>query len=365
MPYFRRFFVIGHLSVMGKKLSSVILHLLWASRAFARQCLANCYQKVNTENLLLFLKHDRLRIKAGYFLEFVLYKPTESSHILSKRLWSAKDTRVRKVKAWGLLLQILICLSACLFCHAHSKPFYGKHEEGWFWYQQEDKKALKTNPYARDKERVSSSTPSSPLPTAQQKIKQIQQDFDEATAQAILNPTLAHVQNVMTLQRQIIERSTKFQERWMQASLFEGQHKRPEDNGTPLHRKLLQAQKEKDLHKKLRSLAKETGLFFLFKQKCPYCHAFAPVVKEFAREYGFDVKAVGDGGTLKEFPDAVPDNGMSQKINPQGLYPALFLAHPPTGRVIPVAFGMTTPSQLLDNVSTILKALEGGTFHEP
>ena len=145
----------------------------------------------------------------------------------------------------------------------------------------------------------------------------------------------------------------------MQASLFEGQHLRSEDNGAPLHRKLMQKQKEEELQQKIRKLAKETGLFFIFKESCPYCHAFAPVVKEFAQEYGFEVKAIsGDGGKLKEFPDAVPDNGIIQKINVKGVYPALFLAHLPTGHVIPVAWGMTTPVQLLENFSTIIKALE-------
>ena len=242
-----------------------------------------------------------------------------------------------------------------------AKSFYNRHEEGWFWYREE--KALKEEGIVA-KKTLSPLTPSSKLLTARDKVKYIQDNFEEATAQAILNPTLSNVQHVMTLQRQIIDRSSEFQETWMQASLFEGQHMRASDNGTPVHRKIMQEQKEKELHQKLRRLAKETGLFFIFREDCKFCHAFAPVVKEFSREYGFEVKAVsGDGGVLKEFPDAVPDNGMIDKINVKRVYPALFLAHPPTGNVIPVAWGMTTPDQLLDNFSTIIKALEGRTFH--
>jgi conjugal transfer pilus assembly protein TraF len=244
------------------------------------------------------------------------------------------------------------------------KSFYGKHEEGWFWYQrQEEEVGVEVDSGALKKDTITS-TPSIKLPTARDKVKQIQQNFEEVTAKAILNPTLSNVQDVMTLQRQIMDRSTRFQERWMQASLFEGQHLCASDNGTPLHRKIMQARHEKERDQKIRRLAKETGLFFIFKQNCPYCHAFAPVVKEFAKEYGFEVKAVsGDGGKLKEFPDAAPDNGMIDKINIKRVYPALFLAHPPTGNVIPVAWGMTTPAQLRENMSTIIKALEGRIFH--
>ena len=170
-----------------------------------------------------------------------------------------------------------------------AKPFYAQHEEGWFWYQREEKKELRTDTL---KDKSVPSTPSHKIPTAQEKVKQIQQDFEEATAQAILNPTLSNVQHVMTLQRQIIDRSSEFQETWMQASLFEGQHMRASDNGTPVHRKIMQEQKEKELHQKLRRLAKETGLFFIFREDCKFCHAFAPVVKEFSREYRFEVKAI-------------------------------------------------------------------------
>lgn len=260
------------------------------------------------------------------------------------------------------ILMGIILMSSVL----EGKPFYGHHEEGWFWYQKEEKKELRSGRKKTfQNQPPAPSTPSSKIHIARDEVKQIQEDFEEATARAILIPTLSNVQNVMTLQRQIIDRASSFQEKWMQASLFEGQHIRPEDNGTPLHRKIMQEQKEKELQHKIRRLAKETGLFFLFKQSCPHCHAFAPVVKEFAQQYGFEVKAIsGDGGKLKEFPEAVPDNGIIQKVNVKGVYPALFLAHPPTGNVIPVAWGMTTPTQLMDNFTTIIKALERQDFNE-
>ena len=258
---------------------------------------------------------------------------------------------------WHFSCSLLLMFWPCLL---QAKPFYGRHEEGWFWYQREEKAAADSGKVVFSKP----ATTKSKIPTAQEQVKQIQDSLEEATAKAVLNPTLDNVQAVMAIQRQIIDRSTQFQETWMQASLFEGQYRRPEDNGTPLDRKIMQEQKEKELEQKLRRLAKETDFFFIFRKDCKFCHAFAPVVKEFAREYGFEIKAVsGDGGKLKEFPDAVPDNGLIAKINKRHVYPALFLAHPSTGNVIPVAFGMTTPAQLLENMSTIIKALEGRLFH--
>lgn len=264
---------------------------------------------------------------------------------------------------WFFSLMLVLSSMSSLLAAA---PFYGQHEEGWFWYQK-GKPDSQFKKDSLDKNPPSLSPPPPPnLLSAQDKIKQIQETLEEATARAILHPTLPHVQEVMKLQRQILERSTLFQERWMQASLFESQHTRPEDNTTPLHRKLLQEKKQQELQQKIRRLAKETGLFFVFQQSCSHCHAFAPIVKEFAKDYGFDVKAISkDGGTLTDFPDVSRDNGMIARINTEGIYPALFLAHPASGQVIPIAWGMTTPTQLLENVATIIKALEGRTFHAP
>ena len=245
-----------------------------------------------------------------------------------------------------------------LMSDLEAKVFYHQHDQGWFWYQQPPTPPQTPQPKAE----ASSALPKAL--SAQDHLKQIQESLEEATARAILHPTLLHVQEVMTLQRQILNRASQFQEVWMQASLFEGQHQRPEDNPTPVARQLMKADQETNLNQKLRQLAQQTGLFFVFDTSCSHCHAFAPLLKQFAQEHGFEVKAISkQGEALKEFPNTVKDNGIIARLNPQGVYPALFLAHPPTGQVIPVAWGLTTPTQLRDNFATVLKALEEKTFH--
>lgn len=253
---------------------------------------------------------------------------------------------------------LIIFLNLFVLQSQQGFAFYDRHEQGWFWY-----KAQPLTPKPQPKKQVDPSTSPGTV-SAQDQIKKIQQSLEEATARAILKPTLANVQEVMTLQRHILNRSSKFQDVWMQASLFEAQHERREDSGHPLARQLQQKEKEQKLHQKIRALAKSTGLFFAFSSQCSHCHAFAPVVKQFAQDYGFEVKAISkDRASLKEFPDISKDNGILQRLNPQGIYPALYLAHPPTGQVIPVAWGMTTTTQLLENFATVIKALEEKTFH--
>ncbi|GAO99064.1 hypothetical protein Cva_01739 [Caedimonas varicaedens] len=240
------------------------------------------------------------------------------------------------------------------------RPFYSQRDKGWMFYEKEiPAKPVERLPRSKDLPDASK------IRTAREKIKALEKEFEEATSAALLSPTFANVQKTIALQREILNKATAFQEMWMQVSLAEEQHKRPEDQDAPRHRKVLAEQKEKILHRKLKSLAQETGLFFAFKESCPYCHAFAPTVKEFAQAYGFEVQAVsGDGGKIKEFPQAVADNGMLKQLNPQGRYPALFLAHPTKNYVVPVAWGILSPSQLLLNMEAVITALEKGSFDQ-
>ena len=252
--------------------------------------------------------------------------------------------------------KILLCLlSVILTGESVSASFYTQHEQGWFWYKEDPKKERSEKRGRRQR----LSDPPSKVLTYREKVKKVQEEFEEATAQAVLAPTLENTRRTLRLQKLIEERASRFQEMWMLASLMEGHLERVEDKDAPLHRKILKEEKTKNIKQKIRGLARETGLFFAFRKDCRYCHAFAPQVRAFAQEYGFEVKAVSaEGGTLNDFPDASQDNGILQKINPRGVYPALFLAHPASGQVVPLAWGMVTPDQLLENISTLLPFLE-------
>lgn len=233
---------------------------------------------------------------------------------------------------------------------AHS--FYGVHEQGWFWYKAEKKETQNTEAGANRR-----SGSFSNVLTFREKIKKVQEAFDESVAEAVLVPTLANVQKVVRLQKKLEAQASKFQEMWMISALLEGARDRPEDRDAPLHRTLFKREKHMKIQQKMKRLARETGLFFVFKTGCRFCEAFAPHVRAFAQEYGFEVKAISvDGGRLPDFPEAVLDNGIAAKINPQGIYPALFLAHPASGQVVPLAWGLVTPDDLRDHLARFLAA---------
>jgi conjugal transfer pilus assembly protein TraF len=61
---------------------------------------------------------------------------------------------------------------------------------------------------------------------------------------------------------------------------------------------------------KIKNLHKKYGLFFIYRSDCPYCHAYAPIIKRFAQDNNLMIKAISmDGGILSEFPNSKINNG--------------------------------------------------------
>ena len=236
----------------------------------------------------------------------------------------------------------LILTISILSSHVSSNP------GGWLWYK---------DPFIPKKEDPKNQEKK--VLTAKEKTDVIKKSFEEATSKAVINPTYENVLLVQRLQTQMIDQSEKFQEMWSWVVQQDGNNFRKESHGNRVHREVLKEENKKDSVKKLKKLAKTYGLFLFFKQNCPYCHSFAPLVKSFSETYGFSVKAISsDGGKLAAFPSSVLDNGTLRKLNPEGIFPALFLVNPTTGEVIPLSWGMNSLSVLEEHSTRIYDHLE-------
>jgi conjugal transfer pilus assembly protein TraF len=273
----------------------------------------------------------------------------------SKVMWLCSSLKIGQNKS-SIGKIVVLSISAVLISVSSSLAlFKAPQTEGWLWYKDPAPQPLLKKPPA---------VQSMPKPTEakkphQQQIEKLREQFEETLAKAILHPTLANVQATQALQDQIMARSETFSKMWMLASLLSEQGYDHSSNPNNASQKIHKQQQEQRLKAKLKQLSRHYGLFFIFKQDCPYCHQFAPLMSAFAAEYGFELKGISkDGGTLTGLSNVSRDNGALAALNPEGIYPLVLLANPKTLEVIPLARGMVSESQLLENFNTIITFLE-------
>ncbi len=247
----------------------------------------------------------------------------------------------------------MICLTS--LCQA--LPWNEQGMKGWLWYKNPPKKGVSKQ---TEKEGIKpkSTVEKTANPTSyRDRLKKEQDVFEEIQARAVVEPTLQNVQALQQAQNILMNQSEGFGKLWMLASLLDARNYRESEQPYPLHRKVYKEKEDKKLDKQIKNFAKTFGLFFVFKQSCPYCHEFAPIVREFIDTYGFEYKAISpDGHPLLEFPDVVADNGAIQTINKEGIYPALYLVNPQTREVIPLSRGLVNLTELRSNMKLIIES---------
>ena len=174
---------------------------------------------------------------------------------------------------------------------------------------------------------------------------------------AVMNPTDANLTAYMRYQRMVMNKSEHFAERWQRLvwtvpDLDYGMTGRP-TNAMAIN--VFDEQQRERQALTIKSLAATHGLIFVFRSDCPFCHRFAPILKRFEQDYGMTVLAISlDGGTLPDYPDARPDNGMAARLNATAV-PALYLTAPARREIRPVGFGLMSMSDLLERVAALAR----------
>ncbi|MGB5858697.1 MAG: conjugal transfer protein TraF, partial [Pseudomonas aeruginosa] len=167
--------------------------------------------------------------------------------------------------------------------------------------------------------------------------------------------TEANVRRYMELEMQVVGRASYFADvaqrvAWATPSLDPTLHGRPV-NATALE--VFERQQQSERAGAVATLGRDHVLFFFYRSDCPYCHAFAPILKAFEGRYGIQVVAIGlDGGELPAFPAARQDNGIATALQVSQV-PALFLAQPASGNITPIGFGVLSESQLLERIAIV------------
>lgn len=259
------------------------------------------------------------------------------------------------------LLIIPYLLTAAASARADAPSWYQAPDVGWSWY----KESPKHKPQAPQKKPLNASSASDQTRASPKdayiytkQMEKTKQELQEIQNKAVLYPTLDNVSQYMKVHDRHINRAETFENMWMQASLLSGKQFKEAEQTTPKARQIYEEKTARQLENDIRVLAKTHGLFFIYQKDCGYCHAFAPVVKELVNTYGFATKAISpDGQPLHEFPDAEKDNGTIARINPEGVFPSLFLINPHTGDCLPLARGLANMADIKANFRVIIQYL--------
>lgn len=259
-----------------------------------------------------------------------------------------------------ILLQSLVFLFSLAQLKAETPQqasFFEKHAEGWHWYEEQEPEASKQE---SGKKIVLVPNAGSPTPdTPTQQIEKQRKELETKLHAAIIAPTQETISRYLLAQKALMDQSQRFSEVWKQVvmttpALDESLVHPIDQNARHVYYDL----KAKETKTRITALSKEYGLFFFFRQNCPYCHGFAPLVKRFSEKYGWSVLAISlDGGGTLAFPHAKRDNGTAERLNVTHV-PALIAVHPQTGKVIPLAYGMISESEIESRVEILTRLAE-------
>ncbi|MFO1388309.1 conjugal transfer protein TraF [Cellvibrio sp.] len=228
------------------------------------------------------------------------------------------------------------------------KQYYQDRERGWFWYETEKQPEKKKKPTKK-----AEPSPVEPMPqlTAKEILREQGKKMEEALATAMLNPTRENYLEYMRQMNAIQERSMQFANGFTQVLWSAPQYDRNiQAPSSPQARFVAEQQSSEKKAASLIEISKKNGLLFFFRSDCPFCHKFAPILADLAKDFGFDVVPVSlDGGGLPEFPNPKVNNEMGRKLNVQSV-PALYLVDPKNNSVSAVSYGFNNRVAVMDKI---------------
>ncbi|MEO8402130.1 MAG: conjugal transfer protein TraF, partial [Gammaproteobacteria bacterium] len=164
---------------------------------------------------------------------------------------------------------LLTLLTMNLSVYASENDYYKNHAKGWHWYDDPKKQQ-------DEDENEESSDPVAQMDTVRATIKR-------ALDQAVLKPTQENVIKYKIIQDQLSRQADKFSNVWREIKL-----EHPELDYSLIHptnnagRMIESDQIQVREDQAIKKILSKNGLFFFYRSTCPYCRAFAPIVKQFA-----------------------------------------------------------------------------------
>ncbi|MBR9871467.1 MAG: conjugal transfer protein TraF [Gammaproteobacteria bacterium] len=255
-------------------------------------------------------------------------------------------------------LLILFGLSAASLSAAATQPTAIDCERdslGWNFYCEEPELLGEEFP---DTE----TSATSDLSPEEVELAAVQKELKRLRSIAVVNPTRTNVERYMRFKREQLDRASLFADQtrrviWTNPDL-DYTLQRPTGN---LAKNAWIDERKLATTSALKQVPDKYGVFFFFRSDCPFCHKFAPILRDFVDRNELDILAVSlDGGGLPYWPEAVPNHGQAQKLGFDRLpVPSLALVNKESGEVTPIGFGLMSQEELSQRIY-VLTTMEAG-----
>ncbi|HON93715.1 MAG TPA: conjugal transfer protein TraF [Sedimentisphaerales bacterium] len=226
------------------------------------------------------------------------------------------------INRWVRILSLytVLCTYAIIFSveslQAAATPWWEKHDEGWFFYNEEiEPEEPKLSPQPNTEIVKETKPDESPA-------EAFRKEGERLLGVAIMNPTEDNIVKYMRYQKEALDRSNKFAYVWQRLL-----QKYPD-----LYLNTSTDQVYEEVKETVNELGKTAGLFFIYHADCSACQKAATTVRDFRTKYpSFGVIPVAVDVPLPELPDSKADNGIVARLGVT-VYPSWYLAYPQENR---------------------------------
>jgi conjugal transfer pilus assembly protein TraF len=222
--------------------------------------------------------------------------------------------------------------------------------QGYNWYS-EKLKQEKSQQSKTPQEKISDEK--NALPDYEKNIRKLKKRLEAAHRRSLDNPTDENILAELYLEKKMMQKAKLYAERRVAIAKFAPDLLSLDEHSNVLHRSVRQQKESKKNHEKLTRLSKDWGLILQVDNECPHCHVFAPIVLEFANQYGFEVLAASIDGLDFENIEGVVDAGQMQAFNPNRETPILYLLKNDGSEVLPISRGINSADQIINNIKDI------------
>lgn len=226
--------------------------------------------------------------------------------------------------------------------------------EGFNWYNEkphpEKKKPEESLPKASNEKLEE-------LPEYEKNIRALQKKHERAHRQALDNPTPENLLAELKVEKEMINKSRIYGEKRVAVAMLDSQFTNMKQHSNVMHRRVQEQVEAAEMAKKLAKLSNDWGLVLQVQEECPHCHAFAPIVLEFAKTHDFELLAATDDGRDFYGIEGVLDAGKMVMFNPKRETPILYLLKNDGTEVIPISRGINSDDQIISNIMNIDKYL--------